>query len=316
MNTIDVIQNQSNRNQSVRLLMLLIIAATFPFYCFAVWFIGSAPPEGYVTAVPHTASPAPSLTPLGANLVSSPAAADGLPAYATFTPLSLPISTPAQFIPPTAIPLRTTLPPTLHSPSPRPTLAPPTLTPRPTSAIADADFDGVADDDDRCPSDFGYADNQGCPYADDADRDGIRDAADACPQEFAPDSPRGCRDFDDDGLDTAADECPNQAGPLENQGCPISGGNRDIPPTPLVSDSLDAVRNPEELDEAIYEFAVECWSTGLSADDNAGEFEWAVLLEPSKFTASCLKRRWNNACVPNVGDVFYFHGDRQVQQTC
>ena len=80
MRTIDVIQDQSNRNQSLRLLMLLIIAGTFPFYCFAIYFIGSAPAdvytgEGYES--PQTAEQAPTFTPLGANLFPSPVATDG-----------------------------------------------------------------------------------------------------------------------------------------------------------------------------------------------------------------------------------------------
>lgn len=221
MRTIDVIQSQSNHNQSLRLLMLLIIAGTFPFYCFAIYFIGSAPPEGYSTKIPQTASPAPTFTPLGANLFASPVATDAPSALATFTPLQQPIRTPAQFLPPTAIPTQTIV--TVVSPTPLATDPPPSPTPRPTSEIDDADFDGLANDQDKCPSDFGYADNEGCPYPDDADRDGIRDSADACPNEFALDSPRGCRDFDDDGLDTAADDCPNEAGPAANQGCPLTG---------------------------------------------------------------------------------------------
>lgn len=223
MRTIDVIQGQSNRNQSLRLLMLLIIAGTFPFYCFAIYLIGSAPVEGYATPTPQITTPAPTFTPLGANLFASPAAPTVPPALATFTPLSQPIRTPVQFVPPTATSAQSIDVPTLASPTPLPTDPPPTPTRRPTSAIADEDFDGIADDVDTCPAEFGYADNDGCPYPDDGDRDGIRDAADACPSEFAPGTQRGCRDFDDDGLDTAADECPNEAGPSANRGCPIEG---------------------------------------------------------------------------------------------
>ncbi len=224
MRTIDVIQEQSNRNQSLRLLMLLIIAGTFPFYCFAIYFIGSAPADVIPAArVRQTAEQAPTFTPLGANLFPSPVATDGPPPLPTYTPLSLPIRTPVQFVPPTSIPAQTIVAQTLVSPTPIATEVEATPTARATSAIADADFDGIADDADSCPAEYGYADNDGCPYADDADRDGIRDAADACPSEFAPDSPRGCRDFDDDGLDSAEDECPNEAGPSANQGCPLTG---------------------------------------------------------------------------------------------
>ncbi len=123
--------------------------------------------------------------------------------------------------------------------SPAATEAPPTPNPRPTSETDDADFDGMPDDQDKCPSEFGYADNEGCPYVDDADRDGIRDAFDACPNEFAPNSPRGCRDLDDDGLDTFQDDCPNEAGPSANRGCPLAGTPTDTPvptDTPIPTD--------------------------------------------------------------------------------
>ncbi len=221
--TIDVIQGQSSRNQSLRLLMILIIAGTFPFYCFAIYFIGSAPLDApaAIRASDTPSGPAPTFTALGANLFLTPSATSGPPPLATNTPLSLPIRTPIQFVPPTAIPARTIVAQTVVSPSPIVTEALATATAGP----ADADFDGVADAADDCPADYGYADNRGCPYSDDEDRDGIRDAADACPNEFAPGTARGCRDFDDDGLDTAADECPNEAGPAANQGCPQTGAD-------------------------------------------------------------------------------------------
>ena len=225
MRTIDVIQGQSSRNQSLRLLMILIIAGTFPFYCFAIYFIGSAPIDvpAAIGATDTPAGPAPTFTPLGADLFFTPSATSGPPLLPTITPLSQPIRTPIQFVPPTAIPAQTIVAQTVVSPSPVVTAAAPTATRATTAGPADADFDGVADAVDDCPADFGYADNQGCPYSDDEDRDGIRDALDACPNEFAPDTARGCRDFDDDGLDTAADECPNEAGPAANQGCPLTG---------------------------------------------------------------------------------------------
>ncbi len=223
--TPDIIPRLSNRNESLRLLMMLIIVGTFPFYCFAIYFIGSAPVDApaAIRATDTPAGPAPTFTALGANLVFTPSVTGLPPALATHTPLSLPILTPRQFVPPTAIPAQTIAVPTIAQPSPVPTDVAPTATDAGASGPADADFDGVADANDACPADYGYADNQGCPYDDDEDRDGIRDAADACPNEFAPDTARGCRDFDDDGLDTAADDCPDEAGPAANQGCPLTG---------------------------------------------------------------------------------------------
>lgn len=220
--TPDIIPRLSNRNERLRLLMMLIIAGTLPFYCLAIYFIGSAPLNlpAAIRATDTPSGPAPTFTPLGANLFASPSATSGPTALATNTPLSLPIRTPAQFVPPTAIPAQTIVAQTLVSPSPVATQAVSTAT---VPGPADGDFDGIADAADECPADYGYADNRGCPYSDDEDRDGIRDSRDACPNEFAPNTARGCRDFDDDGLDSAADDCPKEAGPAANQGCPLSG---------------------------------------------------------------------------------------------
>ncbi len=203
MNTLDVMQGASSRNEGLRLLMLLIIAATVPFYCFALYIIGSAPAQVDREPIAETATAtiAASFTPLGANLYRT-ATATSPPVYPTYTPLRLaPGSTPLQIVPPTAVP----------SPSP---------SPRTRVVVADRDYDGVLDASDLCPDDGGYVDAQGCPYEDDEDRDGFRDAEDACPREHAPNSVRGCQDFDDDGLDSAEDDCPQQFGPRANRGCP------------------------------------------------------------------------------------------------
>ena len=223
MRTIDVIQGQSNRNQSLRLLMLLIIAGTFPFYCLAIYIIGIQPIERAAPAITETASPAPSFTPLGADRIIAATATVSRPIDATHTPLSILRPTPIQFLPPTPIPPQTIVAQTIVSPSPIIAEASPTPPPTAAEGSADRDFDGIADAVDRCPAQYGYGDNAGCPYPDDGDRDGIRDGDDACPSEFAPGSRRGCRDFDDDGLDTAEDDCPLEAGPRSNRGCPLAG---------------------------------------------------------------------------------------------
>ena len=221
MRTIDVVQAQSERNQCLRLLMLLIIVGTFPFYGFAIFIIGSAPVEIAAAKITQTATPASSFTPLGADQARAP----------TFTPLAvqpptqtpqraLP-ATPAQYVPPTPLPAQTIAAPTVVSPTPIAIVESATPDASPAAGIADADLDGVADEDDRCPNEAGSVENDGCPWSDDSDRDGIRDADDRCPNEFAPDSPRGCRDFDDDGLDTSEDDCPREAGPAANRGCPL-----------------------------------------------------------------------------------------------
>ncbi len=220
MRTIDVVQAQSERNQCLRLLMLLIIVATFPFYAIAIFIIGSAPVENAAIQATQTAKQAASVTPLGAMEAPVPTNTPlALPA-ASHTPLSALRATPVQYVPPTALPAQTIVAQTVVSPTPIAIAASPTAAA--TTGPADADRDGVPDNEDRCREEFGFADNAGCPYADDADRDGIRAAADRCPGEFAPNTPRGCRDFDDDGLDSAEDECPRAPGPASNRGCPLT----------------------------------------------------------------------------------------------
>ncbi len=59
---------------------------------------------------------------------------------------------------------------------------------------ADTDHDGLADDDDRCPTypedKDGFEDDDGCPEMDN-DKDGVPDSVDACPTR-AGDGPDGC----------------------------------------------------------------------------------------------------------------------------
>ena len=56
----------------------------------------------------------------------------------------------------------------------------------------DSDYDGLLDNNDKCPYQAGPIQNQGCPYQD-TDKDGLLDSDDAC---------------------------PNTPGPLDNKGCP------------------------------------------------------------------------------------------------
>jgi outer membrane protein OmpA-like peptidoglycan-associated protein len=99
---------------------------------------------------------------------------------------------------------------------------------------ADADGDGVADPDDRCPSVAGPEVNQGCPVeVKDRDGDGIPDELDSCPDQpedrdgFQDED--GCPDVDNDGdgvLD-GDDKCPDERGPATNHGCPVRDRDGD-----------------------------------------------------------------------------------------
>jgi len=220
MRTIDVIQGSSNRNQTLRLLMLLIVVGTFPFYCIGIIIIGSAPVAGVATIQRQTEDSAATFTPLGAGLVPSLTSSWPPTQLVTRTPINILRPTPRQFIPPPISAPTSIAVQTLVTSAPTPFISPPTSLPTATASVSDADDDGVLDQLDRCPNEFGYADNNGCPYPDDPDRDGIRGDADFCPREFAPGSPRGCRDFDGDGLDSYDDDCPDEPGPVSNRGCP------------------------------------------------------------------------------------------------
>jgi outer membrane protein OmpA-like peptidoglycan-associated protein len=78
------------------------------------------------------------------------------------------------------------------APAPAPVAPPAAAPPPPAVAPPDADSDGLADADDRCPTAGGPAENGGCP---DEDRDGdaVVDRDDECPDLAGSAEHRGCR---------------------------------------------------------------------------------------------------------------------------
>lgn len=94
----------------------------------------------------------------------------------------------------------------------------------------DADNDGVFDDEDPCPNEYGEKENYGCPYPD-TDGDGILDKDDECPLEAG--TLNGCPDDDGDGIKNSEDKCPGVKGLKEFDGCPDTDGDG-------IEDSLDA----------------------------------------------------------------------------
>ena len=82
----------------------------------------------------------------------------------------------------------------------------------------DRDNDGVADKDDQCPDQKGLKQFNGCP---DTDGDGIPDKQDECPTQKGSAAMHGCPDRDNDGIADNKDRCPDQAGPASNGGCPV-----------------------------------------------------------------------------------------------
>ena len=115
---------------------------------------------------------------------------------------------------------------------------------RPAPALRDADGDGVVDSLDKCPTEAGPVERQGCPVRD-TDKDGIADEQDKCPTEAGPASRQGCpvKDADKDGIEDARDACPTEAGLAELKGCPAKDGDADG-----VADHLDNC--PTEKGEA------------------------------------------------------------------
>src|SRR5262249_20648909 len=88
---------------------------------------------------------------------------------------------------------------------------------------ADQDGDGVADDQDQCPTVAedvdGFQDADGCPDPDN-DGDGFPDAQDKCPNEAevkngiqdSDGCPDDIPDKDADGIPDADDKCPTEGG--------------------------------------------------------------------------------------------------------
>jgi OOP family OmpA-OmpF porin len=97
----------------------------------------------------------------------------------------------------------------------------------------DGDGDGIPDLEDRCPKEPGTALDQGCPVAKDTDGDGIPDDIDRCaldPEDkdgFQDED--GCPDADNDGdgIVDRSDACPLEAGSIENRGCAAVDGDGD-----------------------------------------------------------------------------------------
>jgi outer membrane protein OmpA-like peptidoglycan-associated protein len=84
----------------------------------------------------------------------------------------------------------------------------------------DADKDGVADRNDKCPETplNVIVDKAGCPL--DVDKDGVADYLDKCPDVAGVKGLNGCPDKDNDGITDKDDRCPDAAGPASLKGCP------------------------------------------------------------------------------------------------
>lgn len=85
----------------------------------------------------------------------------------------------------------------------------------PEVQVLDTDGDGIADENDSCPTVAGKAMFAGCP---DTDNDGIADNDDNCPDVAG--TLNGCPDGDGDGIADKDDRCPTEKGIAAEGGCP------------------------------------------------------------------------------------------------
>ncbi len=101
-----------------------------------------------------------------------------------------------------------------------------------TPTFCDRDRDGILNEEDACPDEYGLALFYGCPlYAFDMDGDGVLDDDDICPTEAGDPVNNGCpdpSDSDRDGVPPTLDYCPDEAGPAPNHGCPRLGGSNNV----------------------------------------------------------------------------------------
>ena len=84
----------------------------------------------------------------------------------------------------------------------------------------DADLDGVADRNDKCPNTPTgiVVDKNGCPL--DNDKDGVANYIDGCPDVAGTELMKGCPDKDGDGITDNDDRCPDVSGASNLRGCP------------------------------------------------------------------------------------------------
>ena len=130
----------AGQNNLLRSVLLMIIIATFPFYCIGIAMFALAPDQTVAEQASETetaqasVSSEPSWTPIGANITRT--------LFPTFTPLAATVPgatfpTPNIFIPPTAVPIPTQVVTVFvpGDPTSAPSLTPiPTLTPLPSTS--------------------------------------------------------------------------------------------------------------------------------------------------------------------------------------
>ncbi len=175
----------------------------------------------------------------------------------------------------------------------------------------DTDKDGIADKDDRCPTEFGLKELKGCP---DSDGDGVADIDDKCPA-----TPAGVKvdltgcplDADSDGVADYLDKCPETpAGvKVDAAGCPLDADNDGVadyldkcPNTPAGA-KVDAAGCPVDTDkDGVPDYMDKCPNTPAGEKvgaDGCPVVEVSTVAEIAKvvyfdFDISTFKAMYNN----------------------
>jgi outer membrane protein OmpA-like peptidoglycan-associated protein len=127
----------------------------------------------------------------------------------------------------------------------------------------DNDGDTLPDGGDQCPDEAedhdGFADLDGCPDSDN-DADGVLDVDDRCPDRPGPADMQGCGDPDQDGISDADDQCPEEPGSALAKGCPDADGD-------LVPDFRDACPDEGIATDADPDLSDGCPGVAYVTDD-------------------------------------------------
>jgi len=92
----------------------------------------------------------------------------------------------------------------------------------------------------------------------DEDKDGITDEKDLCPEEYGIALANGCPDFDKDGIPDKYDLCPHLFGDLNSQGCPELAANESM----ILSRALDDLNF--DFDKAVIKYESKSALTNLA----------------------------------------------------
>jgi len=135
----------------------------------------------------------------------------------------------------------------------------------------DSDNDGIVDEIDKCPNDFGLIEFNGCP---DTDNDGVIDSKDLCTTIAGPAEMSGCPDNDGDGTPDKYDSCPKVQGPISNNGCPLKDTDSDgiidqqdkCPKTPGVKENNGCPKVLTQLEKETQQAKIRTYNNGIKKE--------------------------------------------------